>query len=322
MLALALLTIAAPIAATPADDTLVIDRIVAVVNKNVVLESEVEGLLDQMMQADPVPPGADAVKARAARKCDILDELVAEKLLDDEVKKLRIDVTDAEIDRVVQGTMQEHGLDEAKLKMALARQGLTLDEYREGLKKQLTKMKIIQLKVKNRVQITDQDVEAKKNQQKILSSLDYHVKARHILFVVPPGDDGKAAKAKAVATLARLEKGEDFAAVAKEVSEDPGTKDRGGDLGEFGRGEMVPEFEKAAFTADVGKLIGPVHTAFGWHIIRVDARVAAPAKTDKDAGDAIRTALFNQAIDEQFRQYVEELKRDAHIDKRICSAAE
>src|SRR5581483_3803962 len=119
------------------------------------LLSEVESMLDQMMQAEPPPPGMDPERARAQRRDEILDTLIAEKLLDDEVKKLRIDVTDGEIDRVVQGTMQEHKLTMDQLKMALAHQGLTLEEYRDGLKKQLTKMKIVQLKVKNRVQVDD-----------------------------------------------------------------------------------------------------------------------------------------------------------------------
>ncbi len=315
---------AAPTAAADAgakdqkqSDGVVIDRIAAVVNKDIVLQSEVETMLDQMMQADPVPPGADVDKARAARKNEILDTLIAEKLLDQEVKKLRIDVTDAEVDRVVQGTMQEHHLDMDKLKIALARQGLTLPEYREGLKKQLTKMKIIQLKVKSRVQVTDQDVKAKLAQEKTLSSLDFQVHAHHILFLVPKGTDDKPALKKALAAKARIDGGEPFEKVAKEVSEDPGSKDRGGDLGVFARGEMVPAFEHAAFTATPGKVIGPVRTPFGWHLIRVDKRIPVEVKSDEAALEDIRKKLFENEVEQQFQRYVEELKRDAHIEKRI-----
>ena len=319
-LAAATPTDAKPEARAPAatkSDGLVVDRIVAVVNKNVVLLSEVDVLLDQMMQAEPPPAGADVVKARAARRDEILDTLIAEKLLEDEVRKLRIDVTDAEVDRVVQGTMQEHNLDMDKLKIALAHQGLTLEEYREGLKKQLTKMKIIQLKVKSRVQVNDTDVLAKKKQLEKLSSLDFRVKARHILFLVPPGDDGKAALAKAEAAKARIANGEKFEDVAKAVSEDPGSKDRGGDLGQFSRGEMVPEFERAAFNAEPGTLVGPVKTSFGYHLILVQERVPVAQKTGEAALEDIRQRLYQSEIEEQFREYLEDLKKDAHIEKRL-----
>jgi parvulin-like peptidyl-prolyl isomerase len=196
-------------------------------------------------------------------------------------------------------------------------QGLTLEEYKDGLKKQLTKMKIVQLKVKNRVQVTDADVHSKMQQQKILNSLDYKLKARHILVLVPPGSDDKAALAKINAAKARIEHGEKFADVAKEVSEDPGSKDRGGDLGEFGRGEMVPEFEKAAFNAEPGKIVGPVKTPFGWHLILVDQRIQVSTPTGDDAINKIRETLYTQEIEREFAQYVDELKKDAHIEKRL-----
>lgn len=305
-------------AATPGDqESFVVDRIVAVVNKSVVLQSEVETLLEEMMRAEPPPAGANLDKARAARRGEILDGLIAEKLLDEEVRKLRVDVTEAEIDRVVKNVMAENNLDEEKLKMALQRQGLSLEDYRDELKKQLTKMKIIQLKVKSRVQVTDQDVKSRLAQRAALEANDYRVRARHILFLVPPGDDGKAAEEKARAARARADRGEDFGALAKELSEDPGSKDRGGDLGEFGRGEMVPEFERAAYAAEPGKIVGPVKTAFGWHLIQVQGRVAVKTKSASELEEDIRRRLYEGEVEQQFKSYVDELRREAHIEKRL-----
>ncbi len=310
------LMLALPLALAEASTPVVIDGIAAVVNKSVVLRSEVEAVLDQMMQAEPVPPGGDVPLARATRRAEILETLIAEKLLEDEVRKLRIDVTDAEVERVVKGTMQEHGLDEAKLTLALQRQGLTLDEYKDGLKKQLTKMKIIQLKVKSRVQVTDQDVKSSYAQRKALDAGEFRVRARHILFLVPQGESGRAQEQRAKDALGRLQGGAAFAALAKELSEDPGSKERGGDLGEFGRGEMVPEFERAAYTAAPGTVVGPVRTAFGWHLILVEERVPLKSKPEDQALDDIRKRLFENEMEAQFRQYLDELKRDAYIERR------
>lgn len=303
-----------------AQETLVIDCVAAVIDGAIVLRSEVDALLEQIEQQQPVPPGVDAAAVRKQRKEQVLDTLVAEKLLEAEVRKLRIDVTDAEVERIVQSTMRENNLTEETLKVALSRQGMSLPDYKEQLKKQLTKMKIVQLKVKSRVKIDDVDVDTARKQQERATKTGgvafSKVRARHVLFLVPAGADAEAAKAKALQARAKIEAGADFAEVAAAESEDPGSKTRGGDLGVFGRGEMVPEFERAAFEAPLNKVVGPVRSSFGWHVIRVDEHVteapADPAKVDED----LRNKLYQQEVEVQFDQYVDELKRDAFIEKR------
>jgi peptidyl-prolyl cis-trans isomerase D len=95
------------------------------------------------------------------------------------------------------------------------------------------------------------------------------VHARHILAKVDDQHPDAAAQKKIADAKARLAKGEDFAKVARELSDDPGSKDKGGDLGLFGRNAMVKEFEEAAFQAEPHKLVGPVHSSFGYHLIEV-----------------------------------------------------
>ena len=302
-----------------AEDVVVVERVLAVVDDQVVLSSEVDGIVEQVMQAQPPPEGVDRAALVKDRRAQVLDTLIAEKLLDAEVKKLHVDVTDAEVDRVVQGTMQENNLTEDTLKAALGRQGMTLTEYRDQLKKQLTKMKIVQLKVKSRVSVSDEDVKtAARQQEKAAATAGFSkVRARHILWLVPPGGDGEEQKRKAMAAFARLQAGADFAEVAAAESEDPGSKGRGGDLGTFGRGEMVPEFERAAFSAPVGRVVGPVRSPFGWHLIRVDEQVAAAPVDPEQAAAGLRQKLYEKEIEVQFQQYIEELKRDAFIEKRL-----
>ncbi|HEU4428548.1 MAG TPA: peptidylprolyl isomerase, partial [Myxococcota bacterium] len=104
------------------------------------------------------------------------------------------------------------------------------------------------------------------------------VRARHILIALPAGADEAsraAAREKLLAAKKRIDAGEDFAAVAQEVSEDAGTKSAGGDLGFFKRGAMVKEFEDAAFSLEPGQLSEPVQTQFGLHLIRVEEKKAA-----------------------------------------------
>ena len=291
-----------------------IERVIAVVNDDVVLLSEVESVVDDMMRAEPPKIGVDPQEYRKMRRLEVIDTLVAEKLLEQEIRKLRIEVSEPEIERIVEGTKAQHGLDDQKLAQALAQQGLTLKEYKEGLRKQLMKAKIIQLKVKNRVQVTENEVKARAAQNRALNQADFRVRARHILFLVKEEGSDEEARQKAEAAKARVVAGEDFAAVAQELSEGPSAKN-GGSLGVFGRGEMVPEFERAAFGAEPNQVVGPIRTAFGWHLIWVEERVAQ--EQSEDAMEAqIRAQIYEAEVERAFKQYLEELKQAAYIDIR------
>jgi parvulin-like peptidyl-prolyl isomerase len=116
--------------------------------------------------------------------------------------------------------------------------------------------------------------------------------ARHIL--VPD-------EAIALVVRGRLDQGEDFAAVAAEVSTDTSNKDRGGDLGWFGKGAMVPEFETAAFTLSIGEISEPVKSQFGWHIIQVLAR--GEVTLTAEAYESARQSAFETWLTEARAKY-------------------
>jgi peptidyl-prolyl cis-trans isomerase C len=113
---------------------------------------------------------------------------------------------------------------------------------------------------------------------------EQEIHARHILIRAAAGDDkaSKEAEEKIKAVIARLKKGEDFAKVASEVTEDPSGKANGGDLGYFSKEQMVPEFSNTAFKLDKGQISEPLKTQFGWHVIKVeDKRAKAVPKFDE-----------------------------------------
>lgn len=315
MSAPALLLCALVVGQAKAPEPIVVERIVAVVNSDVILLSEVEGILDALMTAEPPPPGTAREAWRQAKRAEVVDTLVAEKLLDQEIKKLRIDVTESEVDRIVEGTMAQHRLDRPKLEAALAQQGLTYDEYRDGLKKQLLKAKIIQLKVKARVNVTDQDVKSMYAKQQRVTAQEVRLRARHMLFLVPPGEDDADARKRAMAALQRVRAGEEFSAVARDASDGP-TRSNGGALGEFGRGEMMAEFEDAAFAAAPGVVTEPVRSPVGWHVILVDERVALAVESLEAVEDQLRNQLFEVEVENAFRRYLDELKQKAYIEVR------
>lgn len=127
-------------------------------------------------------------------------------------------------------------------------------------------------------------------------------KVRHILIATPPGPDGKPdpkqveeARAKAESVLKEVRAGGNFAELAKKYSEDPGSKDNGGELGWFPRGQMVPEFEKVAFAQSPGQISDLVQTSFGFHIIQTEDKELARVKPLSEVKGDIETSLKAQA---------------------------
>ncbi|MBS0248934.1 MAG: peptidylprolyl isomerase [Proteobacteria bacterium] len=139
------------------------------------------------------------------------------------------------------------------------------------------------------------------------------VKASHILIRVPAGDDkaNAAAEDKIKAVIARLNKGEDFAKVADEVTEDPSGKGKGGDLGYFTKDQMVPEFANVAFSLDKGKISGPVKTQFGWHVIKVTDKREKPKPTFEQVKPQVEQFVARKAQ----ADFVTKLRADAKIVK-------
>jgi peptidyl-prolyl cis-trans isomerase SurA len=304
-------------------DGQVIEKIVAVVGGDIILLSEVEGVLNEMVRAVGPTFSGDLQVFREAKRKEIIDTLIAEKVLEQEIHKLHIDVTEQELERAIQDIVSKNSIDMTQLEMALRKQGLTLSEYKEGMKKQLLKAKIIQLKVRSKVQVTDQEVNSSYATRSARASTDVKIRAQHILFLSKPSE-GEAPPIKdatdpahqaARDALLRLEAGETFGALAAELSEGP-SRARQGALGVFGRGEMMPEFEEAAFNAKVGQAIGPVRTPIGWHIILVNERISKTQKPIEDVEAEIRQKLYESEVEEAFGRYIEDLKGKVYIEIR------
>jgi len=139
------------------------------------------------------------------------------------------------------------------------------------------------------------------------------VHARHILIRAAPGDDkaGKEAEDKIKAVIERLKKGEDFAKVASDVTEDPSGKANGGDLGYFSKEQMVPEFSDTAFKLEKGQISEPVKTQFGWHVIKVEDKRAKAVPKFEEVKPQIESYVTRKAQAE----LVTKLRVEAKIEK-------
>jgi peptidyl-prolyl cis-trans isomerase C len=148
------------------------------------------------------------------------------------------------------------------------------------------------------------------------------VHARHILIRAAAGDDkaSKEAEDKIKAIIVRLNKGEDFAKVANETTEDPSGKANGGDLGFFSKEQMVPEFSDTAFNLEKGKISGPVKTQFGWHVIKTEETRVKPQPKFEDVKPQIEQFVTRKAQAEMVTKLRESAKIE-RLDKPATPAA-
>jgi peptidyl-prolyl cis-trans isomerase D len=147
-------------------------------------------------------------------------------------------------------------------------------------------------RLRDQVKLGDAELQEYYNGHKNEFARPEQVHARHILIKTGEGQKTDAAAQQAIEQIKkRIAGGADFATVARETSDDTGTKQNGGDLGAFGRGQMVKEFEDAAFGAQVGQLVGPVKTPFGFHLLQVTEKLPGGEVPFEQAKEQIRTRL-------------------------------
>ncbi|MGM7700150.1 peptidylprolyl isomerase [Pseudalkalibacillus sp. Hm43] len=227
----------------------------------------------------------------------ILKELVQYKVLSE-----KYEVTDKELDKEIEYLKSQFGGEEG-FKNALEQSGIKgEDELRDVVKRNLVFFKA-----------QTEGIEASEEEMKKMYEEQYkveEVEARHILV-----KDEKTAKE----VKQKLEDGGDFAKLAKEYSTDPGSKEKGGELGTFGRGQMVPEFEQAAFTLEPGKISEPVKSQHGFHIIEV---LDQKTQSFEDAEYQIKKTLLQQKAQEQAQKNpesnpIDKALEDADIDVKV-----
>jgi peptidyl-prolyl cis-trans isomerase D len=166
----------------------------------------------------------------------------------------------------------------------------------------------------NSAKATDADVDAFYRQHQDEFRVPESVEARHIL-IKSADTDPKAAQdaalARAQSVLKQLKSGGDFATLAKKFSDDPGSKERGGELGRFGRAQMVPEFSNAAFAAKPGEIVGPVKTKFGFHLIQVEKKTAAGLRPIEEIRPQLTAYVSRQKSESALQSFAQGLEKEA-----------
>lgn len=272
--------LAGPAAAqAPAPPGELVDRIVAVVGDSIILSSELDIELERLaLMGRPLPTEPEQL---AQLRRDILEGKVSELLLVLAAERDSVEVPQDAVESRVQEELAQRQRQvggEQAFQMALRAEGLTLPEYREILATDIRRTMLIQAYLQQAQQNRRPPPVTEEELQGYFEAVrpGYGPRAASITFrqivVAPRASEAARDSALSLATevLERLRAGEDFAQLARRYSQDPGSRERGGDLGWFRRGQMVEQFDSAVFSLRPGQLSGVVETTFGFHIIRLD----------------------------------------------------
>jgi peptidyl-prolyl cis-trans isomerase SurA len=299
-----------------------VDRVAAVVNNDIITLSEVETRAGpELSRAASLPTPQSRAEARQKATKAALDSLIAEKLLDNEMKELNIDVTDLDVTNTVEEMRkQNNNATPEQFETMLKESGFTMEKYKDFLRKQLMRQKLMGLKVRNKVHISDEDLKTEYTRWSRMEQADGEVHARHILVKLnaKPSQaelDAALKKAEAIALEAR-KPGVDFAELAKKKSEGSSAGD-GGDLGFFRRGVMQAQIDKASFTLKVGEVSDPIRSTYGYHVIKVDERRQVEVKPFEQMKDELRERLLKDQLEKYTAEYVTELRGQALVEEKL-----
>lgn len=233
-----------------------------------------------------------------------LDNLITQELIAQEAKAASVTVSDAEVTAEIDLIKKSFGTEE-EFNSTLAQYGMTLETLQKDTKVNLTIRKILE----PRTDVTDEEVQQFYDANKEALGTPEQIQASHILV---------ATKEEADAILTELKQGADFATIAKEKSID-GSKEQGGDLGFFGKGEMVPEFEEAAFALKVNEMSGVVQSEHGFHIIKKTAEKAAVVPTFEEKKEEVRKQLVATEANELSEAWMQEIRAKAKITNTLAT---
>ena len=246
----------------------------------------------------------------------LLDRVILFRLLSAEAKLRGITVTPQEItDRIAQ--IKKQFPSEAEFQQELTKRHTTMAQLQEEQRRDLLHTKTIEAEVAPRVAITPQELETFYKGNPDQFKEPEAVRASHILIGVAkdaPPDAKQAARTEAEGVLKRAKAGEDFAALAKQYSKDPGSAAVGGDLNFFPKGQMVPEFSSVAFALKKDQISDVVTTQFGYHIIKLTERRAASTVPFEQVSDRIKEYLTEQQKQQKAQAFIDSLKQKAKIE--------
>ena len=300
-----------------AESVEVVDRIVAVVNDDIITLLE----LNRSFK-----PYAERIRALGystdkERKMlfkvreDMLNQLIDQKIKDQEIKRFNIKISEKDIDQTIERIKEANFYTDEDLRAALAKDGLSLEEYRERIKEQILRTRLVNIKVKSKIVITKEDIKSyyENHQDKYSGKKKYHL--YNIIIKDPLFADEKEKlkiKARMDSILKELNEGKSFETMANNYSKSS-LGAEGGDLGLFGLDELSPQLRNIIKEMKAGEFTSVLDTDHGFQIFFVKEIVQNSGKPLEDVSPEIEEILFNEIVEKKYQSWLEDLRKQSVI---------
>ena len=292
-----------------------LEGIVVRVGDRIITRTQYERRLrDQYAEIERSAPPDRRAALREQSRLSLTNELINELLIKDRADRLGITVSDAELKDAVSRLKQQYGITtDQQFEESLRSSGLTRLDMEARLRDTLITNKVFGRELRSREQLTDAELRERYNREKDSFRLPERAHLREIVVLKPENGNPDEARTRAaeIAEAAR-KPGTDFAALASTMS-DAGTKDKGGDLGEIAKGDLVADLDKAVFNAPAGSIIGPLETKSAWHIMKVEQRLPSEVPAFESVKDKLKQDASEETFERDYKAYIETLRKDAYI---------
>ncbi len=290
------------------------NRVVAIVNDEVVTLYELNTKIKEFTGISPSELKKKSEETYLETRRKILDDLIDQKIALEKVKELEITVTSQEVDQAIERVKEDNQLTQEGLIAQLKGRGISYEAYRESIKGELERIRLINYEVKSKIILREEDIEKYYHQHKdeFTSEGKVHL-ALIFLKQNDPADknEARAIYQKAQEILSMIKSGDDFSRLAKRFSKGPGASD-GGDLGVFKMTELNPQMTEIIKDLSSGDVSAPIIRPDGITIIKVKEKDAGGVKSFEQVRNAIETILYRQKLDKKYSVWIKELRKKAY----------
>jgi peptidyl-prolyl cis-trans isomerase SurA len=300
----------------PAGAAMLLDRVVAVVNKEVITWSELYKMMEyEATEQMKALSEEDRMRVFKNNEALFLEKLIDMRLQLQEAKRIGLDVSPEEVKEAMENIKRKYSLTDKSLEEYLAKEGLNVESYKKSLSEQILVNQFLNKQVRSKIVISDDEIKSQIDTYKANLINDESFKIRQIFLKKPKEDaERKAVEEKASLILQRLKSGEDFSELAQELSEDPSGK-QGGDLGYVKKNLLAKDFIEALSKMKAGDVSQPFRTEKGLHIIKLEDKTSA--QSTEDIKENIRKQLMEQQFMEKYKSLIKDLREKAHIEIRL-----
>jgi len=236
-----------------------------------------------------------------------LDDLIDDDIIYSELKTIGITVSSRDVDDAIKQMSEANGISVAALKRSLNSKGISIDAYKDEIKGEIAKSKLVGYKFRTEITVTNDDIQIYYSRYKNEFSKVKQANISHILINVPPDasiqEQNRLLK-KAYKVISVLKKGESFMDAAEKYSDDNVTKKNGGRLGDVEEGTLYPVLDKAIFNAKPGEIVGPLHTPIGYEIILINAFKSSGVLPLKAVRKKIRDNIYLNKLNSALKNWL------------------